>query len=56
MRAYTITVVPSVIALAVLLSLGACSKQRCPAYGSTKEANRISSPITASVASPAPRQ
>lgn len=27
MRAYTITVVPSVIALAVLLSLGACSKQ-----------------------------
>ena len=27
MRAHTITVVPSVIALAVLLSLGACSKQ-----------------------------
>jgi len=38
------------------LSLGACSRQKCPAYSSTKEANRISSPITASTAAPAARQ
>lgn len=38
------------------LSLGACNRQKCPAYGSTKEANRISSPITASTAAPAARQ
>lgn len=38
------------------LSLGACNRQKCPAYSSTKEANRISSPITASTATPAARQ
>ena len=38
------------------LSLSACSNQKCPAYSSTKEANRVSSPITASAATPAPRQ
>ena len=39
-----------------VLSLGACNRQKCPAYSSTKEANRISSPITASAATPAARQ
>ncbi|MBD2766624.1 hypothetical protein IC235_01800 [Hymenobacter sp. BT664] len=38
------------------LSLGACNRQKCPAYTSTKEASRISSPITASTATPATRQ
>ena len=38
------------------LSLGACNRQKCPAYSSTKEANRVSSPIMASTATPAPRQ
>ena len=38
------------------LSLGACNRQKCPAYSSTKEANRVSSPITASAAVPAARQ
>ena len=38
------------------LSLGACNRQKCPAYSSTKEANRISSPITANTATPAARQ
>ena len=38
------------------LSLGACNRQKCPAYSSTKEANRVSSPITASTATPAARQ
>ena len=38
------------------LSLGACNRQKCPAYSSTKEANRVSSPITASAATPAARQ
>ena len=39
-----------------VLSLGACNRRPCPAYSSTKEANRVSSPITASTATPAPRQ
>jgi len=34
------------------LSLGACNRQKCPAYTSTKAANRVSSPITASAATP----
>ena len=38
------------------LALGACNREKCPAYSSTKEANRVSSPITASTATPAPRQ
>ena len=38
------------------LSLGACNREKCPAYSSTKEASRVSSPITASTATPAPRQ
>jgi hypothetical protein len=40
---------------AAALTLGACNRQKCPAYSSTKEANRISSPITASAATPASR-
>jgi hypothetical protein len=38
------------------LALGSCNNQKCPAYSSTKEANRVSSPITASTATPAARQ
>ena len=38
------------------LSFGACNRQKCPAYSSTKEANRISSPIMASTAAPVGRQ
>jgi len=38
------------------LTLGACNRQKCPAYSSTKEANRVSSPITASTAAPVARQ
>ena len=38
------------------LSLGACNRRNCPAYSSTKEANHVSSPITASAATPAARQ
>lgn len=37
------------------LALGSCNRQKCPAYSATKEANRVSSPITASNA-PAVRQ
>ena len=37
-------------------ALGACNREKCPAYSSTKEANRVSSPITASTATPAARQ
>lgn len=39
-----------------VLSLGACNRQKCPAYTSTKEANRISSPIMASTATPVAHQ
>ena len=38
------------------LALGACNRQKCPAYTSTKEANLVSSPITASNATTAERQ
>ena len=38
------------------LALGACNREKCPAYSSTKEANRVSSPITAGTATPAVRQ
>ena len=41
---------------AAVLTLGACNKQKCPAYSATKAANRVSSPITASAAGPAVRQ
>ena len=43
-------------AAGLTLSLGACNRQKCPAYSSTKEANRISSPITASAATPVAHQ
>ncbi len=39
-----------------ILSLGACSRSKCPAYSSTKEANRVSSPLTASTAPAVERQ
>lgn len=38
------------------LTLGACNRQKCPAYSSTKEANRVSSPIMASAAQKVERQ
>ncbi|WP_167855620.1 hypothetical protein [Hymenobacter fodinae] len=39
------------------LSLGACNrKSQCPAYTSTKEASRLSFPVTASTEAPAQRQ
>ncbi|WP_161806918.1 MULTISPECIES: hypothetical protein [Hymenobacter] len=39
------------------LAFSACNrKSQCPAYSSTKEATRISSTISASAATPAPRQ
>ncbi|UOQ99451.1 hypothetical protein MUN81_08160 [Hymenobacter sp. 5317J-9] len=41
---------------AAALTLGACNRQKCPAYSSTKEANRVSSPITASAAQKVERQ
>ncbi len=37
------------------LGLGSCNS-KCPAYTSTKAANRVASPVTASVAAPAARQ
>jgi hypothetical protein len=39
-----------------ILALGACNRQKCPAYSSTKQANRVSSPIMASTAEASPRQ
>ena len=42
-------------AAGLVLSLGACNRQKCPAYSSTKEANRVSSPIMASNAQKAER-
>ena len=44
------------LAAAAALTLGACNRQKCPAYSATKDANRVSSPITASAATPAVRQ
>ncbi|WP_345073414.1 hypothetical protein [Hymenobacter fastidiosus] len=45
------------LASVALLGLGACNKVKCPAYTSTKAANHISSPITAStVTTPVARQ
>ncbi len=38
------------------ISLGACNRQKCPAYSSTKDANRVSSPIMASTAAPVAHQ
>ncbi|AII53130.1 MULTISPECIES: hypothetical protein [Hymenobacter] len=45
------------LASVAVLGLSACNKQKCPAYTSTKAANRVSSPIMASsVSAPAARQ
>ena len=44
------------LAASAALLLGACNRQKCPAYTSTKAANRVASPITASAAAPAARQ
>ncbi len=41
---------------AAAFGLGSCSKAKCPAYTSTKAANRVASPVTASAATPAARQ
>jgi hypothetical protein len=38
------------------LSLGACNRQVCPAYSSTKAAKSVSAPVMASNATPAARQ
>ncbi|WP_158023029.1 hypothetical protein [Hymenobacter coccineus] len=38
------------------LGLGSCSQGKCPAYTSTKAANRVSSPVMASAATPSARQ
>lgn len=38
------------------LSLGSCNNSKCPAYTSTKAANRVASPVLASAAAPAARQ
>ena len=43
------------LASVALLGLSACNKTKCPAYGA-KSANRVSSTITASAATPAERQ
>jgi hypothetical protein len=45
------------LASVAVLGLSACNKEKCPAYSSTKAANRVSSPILASSAeTPAARQ
>ncbi|MCC2546793.1 hypothetical protein LJY25_10090 [Hymenobacter sp. BT175] len=38
------------LASVAVLGLGACNRTKCPAYSSTKSANRVSSTITASAA------
>ena len=38
------------------LTLGACNRQVCPAYTSTKAVKSVSAPVTASTATPAERQ
>ncbi|MGI4885464.1 MAG: hypothetical protein ACRYFR_10950 [Janthinobacterium lividum] len=38
------------------LGLASCSQGKCPAYTSTKAANRMASPIMASAAAPTARQ
>lgn len=38
------------------LGLGSCSGGKCPAYTSTKAANRTASPVMASAAAPTARQ
>jgi len=35
-----------------VLTLGACNKERCPAYSATKAANRMSSPVMANSTAP----
>ncbi|SNC59243.1 hypothetical protein SAMN06265337_0014 [Hymenobacter gelipurpurascens] len=45
------------LACVATLGLGACNKKsQCPAYSSTKEASRLSFPISASTAPASPRQ
>jgi hypothetical protein len=45
------------LASVATLGLSACNKHKCPAYTSTKAANRVSSPITTSSATlPTARQ
>ncbi|WP_162549984.1 hypothetical protein [Hymenobacter nivis] len=41
---------------AATLGLASCSGGKCPAYTSTKAANRVSSPVMASAATPSARQ
>ncbi len=36
--------------------LGSCNRAKCPAYTSTKAANRVASPVMASTVAPAARQ
>ena len=38
------------------LSLGACNRQVCPAYTSTKATKQVAAPITASTATPVAHQ
>ncbi|WP_156126384.1 hypothetical protein [Hymenobacter sp. DG25B] len=44
------------LASVATLSLASCNKSKCPAYSSTKAANRVSSPIMASTATPVSHQ
>ncbi|MBG8555703.1 MULTISPECIES: hypothetical protein [Hymenobacter] len=45
-----------ILASVALVGLGACNRTQCPAYTSTKEANRVSSPVMASTATSAEHQ
>ncbi|QIX60587.1 hypothetical protein HER32_05055 [Hymenobacter sp. BT18] len=45
-----------ILASVALVGLGACNRTKCPAYTSTKEANRVSSTISASTATSTERQ
>ncbi|UOQ52609.1 hypothetical protein [Hymenobacter cellulosivorans] len=44
------------LASVALVGLSACNKTKCPAYSSMKDANRVSSTITATTATPTERQ
>ncbi|WP_303312750.1 hypothetical protein [Hymenobacter sp. BT730] len=44
------------LASVATLTLGSCNKSKCPTYSSTKSANRVSSPIMASNATPISHQ
>lgn len=41
---------------AAALGLGSCNGSKCPAYTSTKAANRVASPVMANASLPAARQ